>query len=112
MVADHDLEARWNRIRTTMEQNRPALEQQGSIVAKKVDGVTVRVLRFCQRHHGRRLQRSIYLGVDTELVRRATALLEAFREPLNWQSETDSAAAALGHIVRRLRRRFGTRRQP
>jgi hypothetical protein len=107
MPPDQTLEARWNRIRTAMEQNRTLLELQGTITIKKVSGATVRVLRFCERRQGRRRQRSIYLGADAELVRRAIALLEAFREPLRWQAETAAAAAALGSIASRLRRQMG-----
>ena len=87
------------------------LEHQGTITVKKAGGRTVRVLRFCERREGRRRQRSIYLGVDAELVRRAIALLEAFREPLRWQAETAAAAAALGSIASRLRRRMGKGRR-
>jgi hypothetical protein len=107
MSPDHSLESRWGRIRTAMEQNRALLEQQGTITVKKVGGATVRVLRFCERRQGRRIQRTIYLGADDELVRRAIALLEAFREPLRWQAETAAAAAALGSIASRLRRQMG-----
>jgi N-dimethylarginine dimethylaminohydrolase len=107
MPSDQSLEARWNRIRTAMEQNRAVLEHHGTITVKKAGRATVRVLRFCERRQGRRWQRSIYLGADAELVRRAIALLEAFREPLRWQAETAAAAAALGSIASRLRRRMG-----
>ncbi len=111
MLSDHALEARWERIRSAMEQNRPLLERQGTIAFKKAGGVTVRVLRFCEQRQGRRLQRSIYLGVNDELLRRGLALLEAFREPIRWQAETAAAAAALGSIVSRLRRRMGKGRR-
>jgi chorismate-pyruvate lyase len=107
MPSDQSLEARWGRIRTAMEQKRALLEHQGTITVKKVGGQAVRVLRFCERQQGRRWQRSIYLGVDAELVLRAIALLEAFREPLRWQAETAAAAAALGSIASRLRRQMG-----
>jgi hypothetical protein len=90
-----------------MEQNRPVLERGGTIAVKAKGRMTFQVLRFCDRRQGKRIQRVIYLGVDAELVRRASALLETFREPRRWQAETAAAATALGHIVSRLRRRMG-----
>jgi len=109
MALDRTLVTRWERIRTAMERNRALLEDQGTIAVKTVDGSTVHVLRFCERQQGRRIQRSIYLGADPELVRRAQALLEAFREPKRWEAEVTAAASSLGSIVSRLRRRFGRR---
>jgi hypothetical protein len=108
MSRDPKRAARWERIRTAMERNRPLLERQGTISAK-MDGSTVYVLRFCERQQGRRIQRSIHLGSDSQLVERARALLEAFREPKRWQAEAAAATTSLGSIVSRLRRRFGRR---
>jgi hypothetical protein len=109
MPLDRTLEARWERIRISMERNRALLEHQGKIVLKSVGRTSVHVLRFVDRQHGRRIQRSVYLGRELELVWRTRALLEAFREPQRWQAEVAAATAALGSIVSRLRRRFGRR---
>ena len=109
MTLDRTRESRWERIRTAMECNRALLEHQGTLAGKAVGSSTVHILRFCERQQGRRIQRSIYVGSDPELIRHTQDLLEAFREPQRWQAEVAAAATSLGTIVSRLRRRFGRR---
>ena len=109
MSPDCKLEVRWERIRTTMERHRALLEHHGTLEVKRVGTSKVHVMRFLEGHLGQRVKRTIYVGVNPQLIKRARALLTEFREPRRWQAEAAAAADSLDAIVSRLRRRFHRR---
>ena len=105
-----DLESRWAAIRGRMEAAAEVLARRGSI-ASRLTGGGLRVYSVRFREPGQRRQRAVYLGRDGELVRRARALIEGYRERERRVKEVESAAqftAASGALLRRL---LATRRR-
>lgn len=77
---DEVLERRWSAIAAKLHQARFWLTDQGGLVARRDDGGAPRwVVRFVVAEGNRRRHRSIGIGSDPELVRRAQAMLDAFR---------------------------------
>jgi len=104
-----DLERRWAAIRGRMEAASETLARRGS-VASRLTGGGLRVFSVRYREPGVGRQRAIYLGGDGLLVRRARALIAAFRERERQVREVEEAArfaTASGALLRRL---FASRR--
>ncbi len=86
-----DIERRWAGIRGRMEAASEVLSLRGSIASRLTPGGTrVYSVRFSER--GETRQRAIYLGADGELVRRARALIQAYRERERQVREVEEAA--------------------
>ena len=87
-----------------MEAAAEVLAHRGSIASRlTAAGLRVYSVRF--REPGQRLQRAIYVGKDGELVRRARALIEDYRERERRVREVEAMArftAASGALFRRL----------
>jgi hypothetical protein len=99
-----DLERRWESVREQMEAAAEVLARRGSI-ASRLTGGGLRVYSVRFREPGQRRQRAMYLGEDGELVRRACALIERYRERERRVKEVEAAArftAASGGLLRRL----------
>ena len=99
-----DLESRWAAVREQMEAAAEVLARRGSI-ASRLTGGGSRVYSVRFREPGQRRQRAVYLGEDGELVRRARALIEQYREQERRVKEIQAAArftAASGALLRRL----------
>ena len=93
-----------------MEAAAEVLARRGSI-ASRLTGGGLRVFSVRFREPGQRRQRAVYLGRDGELVRRARALIEGYRERERRVKEVEAAArftAASGALLRRL---LATRRR-
>ncbi len=99
-----DLERRWAGIRGRMEAASEILARRGSIASRLTPGGTrVYSVRFSER--GEKRQRAIYLGPDGELVRRARALIGAYRERERQVREVEEAArfvVGCGALLRRM----------
>ena len=99
-----DLERRWAAVRGRMEAASEVLARRGSIASRLTSGnLRVYSVRFAEPRSKR--QRAVYLGSDGELVRRARALLVAYRERERQTREVEEAAkftAASGAFLRRL----------
>jgi hypothetical protein len=99
-----DLERRWATVREQLEAAAEVLAHRGSIASRlTVGGLRVYSVRFSEP--GQRRQRAVYLGEDGELVRRARALIERYRERERRVKEVEAAArftTASGALLRRL----------
>ncbi len=87
-----------------MEAASEVLARRGSI-ASRLTGGGLRVYAVRFKEPGEQRQRAIYLGADRELVRRARALIGAYRQRESQAREVEVAArfaAASGAFVRRL----------
>ena len=98
------LERRWAAVREQMEAAAETLAHKGSIASRLTGGgLRVYSLRYAAPEEKR--QRAVYLGEDGELVRRARALIEQYREQERRVKEIEAAArftAASGALLRRL----------
>jgi hypothetical protein len=98
------VERRWADIRGRMEAASEVLSLRGSIASRLTPGGTrVYSVRFSER--GEKRQRAVYLGPDGELVRRARALIQAYRERERQVREVEEAArfvVGCGALLRRM----------
>ena len=97
------LGARWAKLETRLAAVSHLLRRQGSITSKRAGKRKIARLRFFEPSAaGRRVQRSVYIGCDPELIRRARLLLAVYRgEPIR-------EAAALAQFVGVFRRLIPT----
>ena len=99
-----ELERRWATVRGRMEAASEVLARRGSIASRLTGGgLRVYSVRYAEPGSGR--QRAIYLGADRELVLRARALIQTYRERERQTREVEEAArfaAASGAFLRRL----------
>jgi hypothetical protein len=104
-----DPERRWTAVREQMEAAAEVLARRGSI-ASRLTGGGLRVYSIRFREPGQRRQRAIYLGKDGDLVRRASALLEGYRERERRVREVEAMArftVGSAGLLRRLLARRG-----
>jgi hypothetical protein len=106
-----DLESRWAAVREQMEAAAEVLARRGSI-ASRLTGGGLRVYSVRFREPGQLRQRAIYLGRDGELVHRARALLEGYRERKRRVREVEAAARFTAASGAQLRRLLARRRGP
>jgi hypothetical protein len=86
---DAQLEAQWRTVRVRIEANRHLLVEHGALVLRGGKDCTCWRLRFYERtQEGRVVQRSIQVGDNQELVRRARELLASYRQPGELARET------------------------
>jgi hypothetical protein len=105
-----DLESRWAAVREQMEAAAEVLTRRGSIVSRlTAAGLRVYSVRFSEP--GQRRQRAIYLGKDGELVRRARALIEDYRERERRVREVEAMARFTAGSAALLRRLLAARRR-
>ncbi len=98
---DVSLEIRWTTLQSKIGAVCHLLRSQGSITFKRVGERRVWRLRFFETHpSGRRVQRSIHIGTDAELVRRVRFLLGLYRgEFAREAAALASLAGAFGRLV-------------
>ena len=85
-----DREARWREIERKLDAVSGALARQGSVASRLTPaGTRVYSVRYMEAGDGRRRQRTIYLGPDPELARRAA---EMIREVRAWAREAEGSA--------------------
>jgi hypothetical protein len=93
-----------------MEAAAEVLARRGSIASRLTNGgLRVYSVRF--REPGEKRQRAIYLGEDGELVRRARALIEGYRERERRVKEVEAAARFTAGSAALLRRLLAARRR-
>jgi hypothetical protein len=105
-----DLERRWAAIRGRMEAAAEVLARRGSI-ASRLTGGGLRVYSVRFSEPGQRRQRAVYLGRDGELVRRARALIEGYRERERRVHEVEAMARFTAGSAALLRRLLAARRR-
>src|SRR5579871_2977875 len=96
-----DLERRWAAIEEKMRANSQWLIHRGTLAAKQAHGRQVWVVRFATEDANEQIQRTIYLGDQSELIQRAKALLSRFRSRRHWKREiaADVRLAVSAHAV-------------
>jgi hypothetical protein len=102
--------ARWDKLRRKLQELRPVLITQGSLVKLKKRGQWYWYLRYYDPDPGSRKQRSVYIGSE-EIAQRVRQLLEQIRAPGEFLRETLLLADLVRHVVRPLLRR-GDRSEP
>jgi hypothetical protein len=98
----HDL--RWDAIERRMRELEPVLRRRGTIVMKAGRRSPAWSLRYKDCSSGRRVQRSLYLGIDPSLILRAQQLLQHFRKIERWNRELDTAGRRMKQLVAFLKR--------
>jgi hypothetical protein len=105
-AADPDLEGRWAAIEAKLAAAADRLVRQGTMVRKVTSaGGEVWAIRYVDEEGGARVQRSIYVGGNPELVDRARRLLGRYRERQRWPEEV-AAYARLALATKALARRL------
>jgi hypothetical protein len=101
-----DLEARWNEIKQRILAVAQHLWTQGNICRKWDRGGYVWRLRYYERvEDGRLIQRTIRIGADPVLVRRAEELLKCCRQRKEWLDEIPGLARLVESAAVGVRRR-------
>ena len=93
-----------------MEAAAEVLARRGSI-ASRLTGGGLRVYSVRFREPGQRRQRAVYLGENGDLVRRARALIEGYREQERRVREVEAMARFTAGSAALLRRLLAARRQ-
>jgi hypothetical protein len=88
----------------------PILQQQGTVRGKNGR----KTVQWCIRYreiNGRRRQRSIYIGTDPVLLKRARHLLSDFQCQTRWKRELEVAARKMRRIIALLKRPYRSDRK-
>lgn len=99
---DHDLEAKWTKLRQKLLGYEVVLMHRGAPALKTSNGHRFWTLRLPIERDGRTVSGAIYIGreQDVELLARTRALLRRLREPAHWHREI-AASAAVGSLLNR-----------
>ena len=101
-----DRERRWAALQEKLDRVAEALVGQGSLVRKTTpSGRETWRIRFVDTSGGKRVHRSLHVGTDPQLVRRARHLLSRYRQRQRWPEEIATyvrLAASVGAVARRL----------
>src|SRR5438105_3747456 len=95
---------RWVTLRRKLEELRTVLTTQGSLVRIKKRGQRYWYLRYYEPTPNGRVQRSLYVGSDSN-AERVRELLTQMRAPGEFLRETLRLANLARHVVRPLLRR-------
>jgi hypothetical protein len=101
-----DRERRWAALQEKLDRVAEALVGQGSLVRKTTpSGRETWRIRFVDTSGGKRVHRSLHVGTDPQLVRRARHLLGRYRQRQRWPAEIATyvrLAGSVGAVARRL----------
>jgi hypothetical protein len=101
-----DRERRWAALQEKLDRVAETLIGQGALVRKTMpSGRKTWAIRFVDTSGGKPVHRSVYVGVDPRLVRRARHLLGRYRQRQRWPEEIATyvrLAASVGAVARRL----------
>ena len=101
-----DRERRWAALQEKLDRVAETLIGQGALVRKTMpSGRKTWAIRFVDTSDGKRIHRSIHVGTDPQLVRRARHLLGRFRQRQRWPAEIATyvrLAGSVGAVARRL----------
>ncbi len=101
-----DRERRWIALQEKLDRVAETLIGQGTLVRKATpSGRTTWVIRYVDTSGGKRVHRSVYVGADSRLLRRARHLLGRYRERQRWPEEIATyvrLAASVAAVARRL----------
>ena len=101
-----DREVRWASLEEKLDRVAETLIGQGTLVRKTTrSGRKTWVIRYVDTAGGKRVHRSIHVGTDPQLVRRARHLLGRYRQRQRWPEEIATyarLAGSVGAVARRL----------
>jgi hypothetical protein len=101
-----DRERRWAALQEKLDRVAETLIGQGALVRKAMpSGRKTWVVRFVDTSGGKRVHRSLHVGTDPQLVRRARQLLGRYRQRRRWPAEIATyvrLAGSVGAVARRL----------
>jgi hypothetical protein len=105
------LNRRWRKLEAKIRRHREHLTGQGALASWSVCGRRVWAVRYYVRTADRKVQKSIYVGSDTELIQRTQELLYELRHPAVVLAEVQALMRLSRLLMRVIRRRAGTRRR-
>ena len=94
---------RWQTVKAKIEACSHLLCGQGAICSRLASGRRVWSVRFDDPGEGGRVQRSIYIGSDPELVERARRLLARYRQRDGWCKEVSIFARVSASLANALK---------
>ena len=101
-----DRERRWAALQEKLDRVAETLIGQGTLVRKTMpSGRKTWRIRFVDTAGGKRVHRSLHVGTDPQLVRRARHLLSRYRQRQRWPEEIATyvrLAGSVGAVARRL----------
>ena len=101
-----DRERRWAALQEKLDRVAETLIGQGTLVRKTMpSGRKTWRIRFVDTAGGKRVHRSLHVGTDPQLVRRARHLLGRYRQRQRWPAEIATyvrLAGSIGAVARRL----------
>ena len=101
-----DRERRWAALQEKLDRVAETLIGQGTLVRKTMpSGRKTWRIRFVDTSGGKRVHRSLHVGTDPQLVRRARHLLGRYRQRQRWPEEIATyarLAGSVGAVARRL----------
>jgi hypothetical protein len=101
-----DRERRWAALQAKLDLVAEAIIGQGTLVRKTMpSGRATWRIRYVDTSGGKRVHRSLHVGTDPQLVRRARHLLGRYRQRRRWPEEIATyvrLAGSVGAIARRL----------
>ena len=101
-----DRERRWAALEEKLDRVAETLIGQGTLVRKTMpSGRKTWVIRYVDASGGKRVHRSLHVGTDPQLVRRARRLLGRYRQRQRWPAEIATyvrLAGSVGAVARRL----------
>ena len=101
-----DRERRWAALQEKLDRVAETLIGQGTLVRKTMpSGRKTWAIRYMDTTGGKRVHRSLHVGTDPQLVRRACHLLARYRQRQRWPEEIANyvrLAASVGAVARRL----------
>ena len=101
-----DRERRWAALQEKLDRVAETLIGQGTLVRKAMpSGRETWVIRYVDASGGKRVHRSLHVGTDPQLVRRARHLLSRYRQRQRWPAEIATyvrLAGSVGAVARRL----------
>ena len=101
-----DRERRWAALEQKLDRVAETLIGQGTLVRKTTpSGRKTWAIRFVDASGGKRVHRSLHVGTDPQLVRRARHLLGRYRQRQRWPEEIATyvrLAGSVGAVARRL----------
>ena len=101
-----DRERRWAALQEKLDRVAETLIGQGTLVRKTMpSGRKTWRIRFVDTAGGKRVHRSLHVGTDPQLVRRARQLLGRYRQRQRWPEEIATyvrLAGSVGVVARRL----------
>ena len=104
-----DRERRWAALQEKLDLVAETLIGQGTLVRKTMpSGRQTWVIRFVDASGGKRVHRSLHVGTDLQLVRRARHLLGRYRQRQGWPEEIATYVRLAGSVAA-LARRLGSR---